>query len=69
MLSLYYHKLMGKIKENKRKKLMANDYILYKVLDKIKETIGIVKFDDTKTLIDADDKLLDYITLNNVLAL
>ena len=69
MLSLYYHKLMGKIKENKRKKLMANDYILYKVLDKIKETIGIVKFDDTKTSIDVDDKLLDYITLNNVLAL
>ena len=36
--------------------------MLDKVLDKIKETIGLVKFDDTKILIDTDDKLTDYIT-------
>ena len=43
--------------------------MLNKVLDKIKETIGIVKFDGTKILIDTDDKLRDYITLKNVLIL
>ena len=34
-----------------------------KVLDKIKETIGVVNFDDTKVLIDTDDKIPDYTTL------
>ena len=34
-----------------------------KELDKIKETIGIVKFGDTKILIDTDDKFLAYIYL------
>ena len=48
---------------------MVNDYMLDKVLDKIKETIGIVKFDNTKILIDTDDKLQDYITLKNVVIL
>ena len=47
---------MGKIEEHKGKRyLMVNDYMLDKVLDKIKETICIVKFDDTKILIDTDD--------------
>ena len=36
--------------------LMVNDYVLDKVLDKIKETIGIEKFYVTKVLIDTDDK-------------
>ena len=64
MLSLHYHELMEKIEEHKEKEyLMVNDYMLDKVLDKIKETIGIVKFDDTKILIDTNDKLPDYITL------
>ena len=31
-----------------------------KVLDKIKETIGIVKFDDIKILIDKDDIDTNY---------
>ena len=48
---------------------MVNDYVLHKLLDKIRETIVIVKFDDTKILIDRDDKLLDYITLKNVVIL
>ena len=48
---------------------MVNDYMLDKVLDKIKETIDISKFDATKILTDTfdftDDKLPDYITLKN----
>ena len=35
---------------------MVLDYMLDKVSDKIKEIIDIEKFDDTKILIDADDK-------------
>ena len=45
---------------------MVNDYMVDKVLDKIKETIGIVKFDDAKILIDSVDKLPHYITFKNV---
>ena len=45
---------------------MVNDYMLVKVLGKIKETIDIQNFDDTKIFIDTDDKLPDYITLKNV---
>ena len=48
---------------------MVDDYMLNKVLDKIKEIISIEKFHDTKILIDADDKLLDDITLKNVVIL
>ena len=55
---------MGKIGERKGKKyLMVNDYMLDKVLDKIIETIGTEKFDDTKILIDSVDKLPDFINL------
>ena len=42
---------------------MVNNYMLDKVLDKIKETIAIQKIDDTKILIDTDDKLPDYIVI------
>ena len=48
---------------------MVNDYILDKVLDKIKETIDNVKFDDTKILIDRDEKFQDYINLKNIVIL
>ena len=44
---------------------MFDDYILDKVLDNIKKIKSIEKFDDTKILIDTDDKLLDDITLKN----
>ena len=45
MLSLHYHELMGNIKEHEGKKyLMADDYMLDKVLEKIKEIISIGKF-------------------------
>ena len=45
---------------------MVDDYMLNKVLNRIKETIGIEKFDNTKVLINADDKSLDDITLKKV---
>ena len=41
--------------------MVVNDYMLDKVLDEIKETNNIVKFDGTKFFIDTDDKLPDYI--------
>ena len=47
---------------------MADDYILHKVLDKIKRK-DFEKLDDTKILIDTDDKLLSDITLEDVLIL
>ena len=42
------------------------DDMLDKVLDKIKEIIGIEKSDNTKILIDTEDKLPNDITLKNV---
>ena len=45
------------------KEKMFDDYMLDKVLEKIKEIISIEQFDDTKILIDTDDKLPDDITL------
>ena len=38
-------------------------------MTKFKEKIAIVKFDDANILIDADDKLPDYITLEKVVTL
>ena len=44
---------MRKIEEHEGKKyLMVDDNILDKVLDKIKNIIGIEKLDDTKILIE-----------------
>ena len=37
-----------------------------KVLNNIREIIGIEKFDDTKISIDIDDKLLHDITFKNI---
>ena len=53
----------------KKKYLVIGDFVLDKVFEKIKEIIGIEKFDDTKTLIGTDDKLPDDITLKNVVIL
>lgn len=56
MLSLHYQKLLEKIKENKKKKcLVVDDYIINKVLDKIKGIINIKKSDDTKISIDTSE--------------
>ena len=49
-----------------KKYLIACPCRLNKILDKIKDIIGIEKFDDTNILIDTDDKLPDYITLKNL---
>ena len=59
----------GKIEEIKEKIFVVDDYMLDKLLDKIKEIIGIKNFDDTKILIETDDKLPDEITLKNVVIL
>ena len=48
---------------------MADNYMLDKVLDKVKMVTGIEKFDDVKILIDTDDKLANKVTLKNVLIL
>ena len=70
ILSLHYYELMGKIEAHERKKhLIAEDYMLGTVLDKIKEIIGIAKFDDAKILIDTNDKFRDDITFKKVVIL
>ena len=70
MLNLYCRKLMRKVKEHEGKKyLMADEYVLDKVLDNIKEIIGIEKFDDTKILMNTEDKLTNDITFKNVVIL
>ena len=48
---------------------MADDNVLNKVLDKIEKIIGIEKFDNTKILIERNDKLLDDITVKDVVIL
>ena len=48
---------------------MVDYYMLYKVLAKIKQIIGIEKFDDSRILIDTNDKLPDDITFKNVVIL
>ena len=48
-----------------KKILVDDDDILDKVVDKITKIIGIEKLDDSKILIDTDDKLPDDITLKN----
>ena len=42
---------------------MIDNYMLNKVLDKVKEITSIEKFDDTQILIDANDKLPNDIPL------
>ena len=61
---------MRKIEEHEEKKyLVVVNYMLDKLIDKIKEIIGIDQFDNTKILIDTDDKLPDGITFKNVVIL
>ena len=48
---------------------MVDDYMIDKVLKKIREIIGIEKFDHTRILINMDDKLSDDITLKRVMIL
>ena len=48
---------------------MVDDYMLNKVLNRIKEIRDIEKFDNTKILVDTDDKLPDDIIFKNVVVL
>ena len=48
---------------------MVVDCTVNKALEKIKEITGIEKIDNTKMLIETDDKLPDDITLKNVVIL
>ena len=43
--------------------MIADDYTLDKVLDKIKMIISIEEFNDTKIIVETDDKLPDDVTL------
>ena len=62
-MSLYFHEFLGKIKEHEGKQyLTVDDYTVDKVLVKNQEIISIEKFDDTRILIDAGDKLSDETT-------
>ena len=45
---------------------MIDDYVLDKVLGKIKEIIGFEKFDETK-IYNTHDRLSDDITFRNIL--
>ena len=64
ILGLHYNKLKGKIEKKEGERyLIACHCILNEVLDKIKEMIGIKKYDDTKILVDTDDELPNYISL------
>ena len=61
---------MRRTEEDKENKyLIVHIYMLNKESDQIKKIIGIEKLDDTKILIDMDDKLPDDITLKNVVML
>ena len=67
IISLHYLEIMGKIKEHDGKKhLTVHNCMPDKLLGKIKETMGIVKCDKTKILIDTDDNLPGCNTLNVV---
>ena len=57
------------VKTEEQEYLMVYDYMVDKALDKIKERIGIDKFDDIKILIDTDNKVSDGITLKRVVIL
>ena len=46
-----------------------DDYVVYKVLEKNKEVIGIKEIDDTQILISMNNKLSDDITLKRVVIL
>ena len=43
--------------------MIADDYTLHKVLDKIKMIISIEEFNGTKIIVETDDKLPDDVTL------
>ena len=50
-----------------KKYLLVDNYMVDKVLDKVKEIINTGKFDGTKILINTDDKLSDGIIYKKAL--
>ena len=48
---------------------MVDDYMIDKILDKIKMVTVVGKFDDANIFIETDDKFSDGITLKNVVML
>ena len=65
---LHYHELMGKTEGHEKNiYLMVDNYMVNKVLDKIKEIMRIRKIYNFKILIDTDDKFPDNITLLMIL--
>ena len=52
-----------KILKKKQKEYLADDYMLYKVLDNMKMLIGIGKFDYGKMLFATNDKLFGEVIL------
>ena len=52
-----------------KKCLMVDNYVLYKVLDKLKETIGTEKLGNTEVLIVIDDRLPEDIIFKNFVIL
>ena len=51
------------MKKVEEKYLLVDDYMLRKVLEKIKEILGIEKYDDINILIDTGDELSDGFTV------
>ena len=65
-IKICYQDLVKKTEEHDGKKyLMHNNNTLNNVLDKIKEIIGLKKFDDVEMLIDIDDKICSYSLYNS----
>ena len=57
---------MEKVEKHEGKNcFMVDEYMLDKVLNKIKEIIGTEKFDDTKIQVETDGKLPDNITVKD----
>ena len=60
MSSLHYRELTREIKYHERDKyLMVDDYMVDKILERIKEITNIEEFDKTKILIDTNNKFPD----------
>ena len=58
ILRLYYHELIRMTEEHEGKNhLMIDDFVLDRLLHKIKKVTRTEKIDNTKILIDTDDKL------------
>lgn len=60
---------MGKIEERKRKKFDGYNYMLGKLLDQIRERIGLDKFGDFEIVMETDNIFADNIILKSIFTL